>query len=81
MTVFHELYRIGFWHKHKESYRNKLKKMLPKVLDDSLKSTKIYDKTLEVVIHITGSNWTAVIKDKTAIVKQAVEYFREDSIE
>ena len=51
---------------------------LVKEFGDSLTFLKIDGNKSEVVVSTVGLDSTAVVKEKTAVLKQAAEYIRED---
>ena len=54
---------------------------LVKEFGDSLTFLKIGGNKLEVVVSKAGLDSTAVVKEKTAELKQAAEYIREDILQ
>ena len=76
-----ELYGTGFGQENEKKYRNKLKMKLVKEFGDSLTFLKIDGNKPEVVVSTAGLDSTAVVKEKTAVLKQAAEYIREDILQ
>ena len=76
-----ELYGTGFRQENERKYRNKLKMKLVKEFGDSLTFLKIDGNKPEVVVSTAGLDSTAVVKEKTAVLKQAAEYIREDILQ
>ena len=76
-----ELYGTGFGQENEKKYRNKLKMKLVKEFGDSLTFLKIDGNKPKVVVTTAGLDSTAVVKEKTAVLKQAAEYIREDILQ
>ena len=54
---------------------------LVKEFGDSLTFLKIDGNKPEVVVSTAGLDSTAVVKEKTAVLKQAAEYIRQDILQ
>ena len=81
MKILHKIYGTGYGDQNARSYRAKLKLKLIKEYNNKLMFLTIDGQTPQVVISSKSLDEATVLKDKTAIIKQASQLISEEILQ
>ena len=81
MKILHEIYGTGYGDQNARSYRAKLKSKLIKEYKNKLMFLTIDGQSSQVVISSEKLDEATVLKDNTAIIKQAAQLISDEMLQ